>query len=85
MTTSDAARALGRQGVLARARRLSPADRRRIAAAGGRARARSQRAERRLAENFLYLRALDQLRPRPAVKRLNAFRGPLPGLYPAKP
>jgi hypothetical protein len=53
---------------------------------GGRARSQSLLAARRIAENFRYVRALGELRPRLGnVKRLRTFRGRLPGLYPAEP
>lgn len=77
------AKALGRLGGNARARRLTPADRQRIAALGGAARGRSLEVARRIADNFVYLRAMQALggrRPRPA--RVCTCKGPLPGLYP---
>ncbi len=82
MNASEMARILGRRGGRARGRRLSPAARKRIASLGGRARARSLLAERRLAENFRYAAVLGELggQPRP-VERLSAFAGPLPGIY----
>jgi len=83
--THEMARALGRRGGRSRARRLSAGERRRIASSGGRARSRSLRAARRVAENFRYAAAILELRGGPPeVVRMKTFRGPLPGLYPAK-
>jgi hypothetical protein len=84
MNASDMARALGRMGGNARAARLAPAEKRRIAALGGRARALSLHAARRIAENFRYLEAVDALRPRPRVIRLLTFDGPLPTIHGSK-
>jgi len=81
MNTSDMARALGSKGGKARARRLAPAEKSRIAALGGRARALSFHATRRVAENFRYAEVMDALRPRPKVIRLSNFAGPLPGIH----
>lgn len=77
------AQALGRRGGQARARRLSPADRRRVAALGGEARSRSLEIARRIADNFNYLRATQDLsRRQPRLARVKTCQGPLPGLYP---
>ena len=84
MKKSDMAKALGRLGGQARAARLSPADRARIASLGGHARRESLQAARRIEANFRYVAALDELRPAPTVKRAGTGRGPLPGLHPAK-
>lgn len=81
MDTSDMARALGRKGGKARAARLAPSEKRRIAALGGRARALSLHASRRVAENFRYVEVLHALQPRPPVVRVRDFTGPLPGIY----
>jgi hypothetical protein len=81
MNTSDMARALGSKGGKARAKRLAPAEKRRIAALGGRARALSIHATRRVAENFRYAEVVDALQPRPKVIRLRDFAGPLPGIH----
>jgi hypothetical protein len=78
------ARALGRKGGRARAARLAPDEKRRIAALGGRSRALSLQAVRRIAENFQYVDALDALQPRPKVLRLHAFDGPLPRIHGAQ-
>ena len=76
------ARALGKKGGMARARRLSAGERKRIAAVGGRARARSLRAARRIAENFRYANAAQGLSGKSnKVTRLKAFEGRLPGIY----
>jgi hypothetical protein len=83
MSISQVARALGRRGGQARAARLSPEERRRIAALGGHARRRSLELGRRVAENFRYVEAVTALRGgRGAVARMKTCAGPLPGLYP---
>jgi hypothetical protein len=84
MDISTMARALGSKGGKARAQRLAPAERQRIATLGGRARALSIHAVRRVAENFRYVEAMDALRPRPAVIRMRDFTGPLPGIHAAQ-
>jgi hypothetical protein len=81
VNTSDMARALGRKGGKARARRLPPEERRRIAALGGRARAISIHAARRIAENFRFVEVMNATRPRPKVIRLREFAGPLPCIH----
>lgn len=81
MNASEMARALGKKGGKARAARLAPAEKRRIAALGGRSRALSLHATRRVAENFSYVEAIDALRPRSRAMRLHAFDGPLPGIH----
>lgn len=81
MNISEMARALGKKGGETRAARLAPSEKRRIAALGGRARALSLHASRRVAENFRYVEAMDALQPRPTVVRLRDFTGPLPGIY----
>jgi hypothetical protein len=81
MNASEIARALGRRGGRARAKRLSAADRKRIASLGGKARIRSLQAARRIADNLRYATLLDDLRGRPTVTRLTDFAGPLPGIY----
>jgi hypothetical protein len=81
MTPSELAQALGRRGGRARAARLSAARKRQIAALGGRARRDSLTAGRRIAENFRYARAIDDLRGgRPRPERLREFTGRLPDL-----
>ena len=62
MDTHRAAQALGRLGGLARARKLGPAERRRIASLGGLTRSLSRHAVRRIEENFRALAAIDDLR-----------------------
>ena len=81
MNPSDMARALGRKGGKARAARLAPAEKRRIAALGGRARAHSLHAAQRIAENFRYAEVMDALQSRPKVIRLRNFEGPLPRIH----
>lgn len=83
--TRAIAKALGRRGGLARARRLSVEERRRIAALGGVARRASFEIARRIADNFSYLTAVQELGgPRPIPARVSTCKGPLPGLYPGR-
>ena len=84
MNASEMAKALGRRGGRARGTRLSVADKKRIASLGGKARLQSLQAARRIADNFRYAAVLGELRGQPTtVRRLSAFAGPLPGIYPA--
>jgi hypothetical protein len=62
MELRSIARALGRRGGLARARKLSASRRREIASQGGRSKALSREASRRIRENFEYLKRMDALR-----------------------
>ena len=62
MDTHRYAQSLGRLGGLARARRLGPDERRRIASQGGLARSLSRHAARRIEDNFRYLAAASALR-----------------------
>jgi hypothetical protein len=62
MSIGSIARALGRRGGLARARKLSPERRMEIASQGGRSKALSRHASRRIRENFEYLKRVDALR-----------------------
>ena len=79
------AQALGRRGGQARARRLSAEARQQIAALGGQARRRSLEVARRIADNFAYLQATEELRgPQPRPVRVSTCKGPLPGLYPKR-
>ena len=85
MNASEMARALGRKGGRVRAKRLSVADKKRIASLGGKARLQSLQAARRIVDNFRYAAVLDDLRGQPTtVRRLSAFAGALPGIYPAR-
>lgn len=82
MTARDMARALGRRGGRARAKRLSGDVKRQIASSGGKARAASLQAARRVLENLRYAAAVSELQGRSiTVTRVNAFEGPLPGIY----
>lgn len=84
MNASEMARLLGRKGGLARGRRLSAAERTRIASLGAKARLQSLQAARRIADNFRYAAVIGDLRGQPrTVRRVRAFAGPLPGIYPA--
>jgi hypothetical protein len=62
MGITSIARALGRRGGLARARKLSAQRRREIASLGGRSKALARHASRRIRENFEYLKRVNALR-----------------------
>ncbi len=62
MKIRQLAQALGRLGGLARARNLPASLRKRIASQGGRAKALSRVAARRIRDNFAYLEAVEGLR-----------------------
>lgn len=85
MNTSKAAAALGRRGGIARARRLSADERRRIASLGGLARRRSLEAAQRIEQTLEYAAAVVTLRGhvRP-VARVHRVTDRLPGLYPER-
>jgi hypothetical protein len=79
------ARMLGRRGGQVRASRLSAQERRRIASEGGRARSASLQAARRIVANLRYAALVLELQDRSTrVRRLRAFAGPLPGIYPGQ-
>lgn len=61
MELKTIARALGRRGGLARARKLSPERRQEIASQGGRSKALTRNAARRIRENFEYLERVNAL------------------------
>lgn len=85
MNTRQMAKALGRRGGRMRALRLSARERRRIASVGGKARAASLQASQRIAANLRYAALLEDLRGRATdVKRIWAFPGPLPGIFPGR-
>jgi hypothetical protein len=84
MDTRKMAQALGRRGGRARARNLTPEQRRQIAALGGAARRRSLELAQRHQDNFIYAAIVLELQPPPRVERMRTFDGPLPGLYPDK-
>jgi hypothetical protein len=61
---------------------LSAAEKKRIASLGGKARLRSLRAARRIADNLRYAAVLFELRGQEtSVQRQSVFAGPLPGIY----
>ncbi len=62
MDMTQIAKQLGRRGGLVRAKNLPSARRKAIASLGGRARALSHHAVRRVEENFRYLEAIEALR-----------------------
>jgi hypothetical protein len=85
MNASEMARVLGRRGGQARGTRLSAAEKKRIASLGGMARFQSIQATRRIVDNLRYATVVSDLRRQPTnVRRLRAFAGPLPGIYPAR-
>jgi hypothetical protein len=46
---------------------------------------RSRKAERQVVENFRYVAAILELQGGlPPVRRMKTFKGPLPGIYPAR-
>ncbi|CAN5532595.1 hypothetical protein BH23ACI1_BH23ACI1_23010 [soil metagenome] len=80
-----AAAALGRQGGLARARRLSADERRRVASLGGQARRRSIEVAARIERNLQYAAAVRDLAGGTAtVARVTRLRTRLPGIYPGR-
>jgi hypothetical protein len=85
METRDMARAMGSRGGRARAIRLSPEERQRIASLGGIARHRSLQVAQRIADNFRYVAdILDLQGSSLKVVRMKAFTGRLPGIYPGR-
>jgi len=86
LTPTEFARALGRRGGLARASRLSTAQKQAIAAMGAQARLRSLRATNNVIANFRAADAVCRLQGGPVrVARLRRFSGRLPGIYPTRP
>jgi len=82
MKAKELAKALGRLGGRARARRLSFERKKQIASLGGQARAQAHQVARRIAENFRYVNVARELAGRPRkVMRLKTFTGRLPGTY----
>ena len=82
MKTQEIAKVLGRRGGQARARRLSVADKKRIASLGGQARAESFLLKRRIARNFHYAAVLRELAGRSyQVRRVKNTRERLPGIH----
>ena len=85
MDPSAMARALGRRGGMARAKKLSAAARRDIAARGAQARLESLRIARRIADNYAYLEAATELAPPIRVRRTSSSSGPLPNIAASHP
>lgn len=82
MKTQDIAKVLGQRGGRARAKRLSAADKKRIASLGGQARAESFLLKHRIARNFHYVTALRELAGRSyKIKRVKNTRERLPEIY----
>ena len=81
MNAHEMARLLGRRGGRVRARRLSPEERRRIAALGGAARRRSFEAARRVLTILRYAATVIELQGgRPKIVPMKTFKGPLPDI-----
>ena len=82
MNVREIAKVLGGRGGRKRALVLSAVERRRIASLGGKARATSLQAAKRIAANLEYAALVQELRGKSTdVTRLRAFEGPLPGIY----
>ncbi len=82
MNRTQMAKALGRLGGRARARRISAGQRKKISSLGGKARAESLQAARRIVANFRYVNTIRKLRGESdKVVRLKTFGGRLPGIY----
>lgn len=81
MNARQIAKALGRKGGLARAKKLSAEQRRKIASKGGMVKALSAKANDRIESNFRFAESLKILRPPPKVKSVSQIKGPLPTLY----
>ncbi len=62
MNRTAIARALGRLGGRARAKKLSSEQKKKIASMGGRVKAMARHAEQRVEDNFRYLQAVEALR-----------------------
>jgi hypothetical protein len=76
---------VGRRGGHARGKRVTAADRSRVAALAGRARQRAPDAARRIIDTLEYAAAVRELRTRTReVKRMKTIKGRLPGVYPDK-
>lgn len=81
MNARQIAKALGRRGGLARARRLSAERRQEIAALGGMVKALSAKAAQRIEKNFKYLEVVKQFQQAPKPKSVSRVSHPLPGIY----
>lgn len=81
MNTRLFAQALGRRGGLARAKRLSAEERRKIASLGGRTKDLSAKAGRRIETNFQYLKVVKELRKTPKPKSSSRIDHPLPRIH----
>lgn len=81
MNTRQIAKALGRKGGLARAKKLSAEQRRKIAALGGEVKALSNKANDRIESNFRFARTMKLLRKTPAVISVSRINNPLPEIY----
>lgn len=81
MNISQIAKTLGRKGGLARAKKLSAEQRKKIAARGGYVKSISAKAERRILDNLLWLDTLRELRKAPPVKSVSRISYKLPGIY----
>lgn len=84
MSLSKMATALGRQGGIRRAQRLSRRRRVEIARMGARARAESRRLAEVIRNNFDYVRVIEGFGPPRPVLSEAAPRRALPGIYAAQ-
>ena len=81
MNTRQYAQALGRRGGLARAKRLSAEQRKKIASMGGQSKALSAKAVQRIEINFIYLKAVKELSKTPRPESVSCVEHSLPGTY----
>jgi hypothetical protein len=80
-SVSSIAKALGKRGGQARAKRLSAERKKAIAAQGGRSRAESLQLKRCIEENFKYVAAIQELQGGPVkVKHVKTWKHRLPSL-----
>lgn len=81
-SVTSIAKALGKRGGLARAKRLSADRKKTIASQGGKSRAQSLLAAKRLRANFEFLATVKILAGKStAIKSVSNYKGPLPGHY----
>lgn len=81
MNISQIAKALGRKGGLARAKKLSAEQRKKIASLGGQVKSLSAKANDRIESNFRFARTMKLLRKVPKIKSVSRVNHPLPGIY----
>lgn len=81
MNITALAKQLGRKGGVARSKKLSPEEKKRIASYAAQTRWLSEKAFGRLLGNLRYLRAVEILRKIPRVKSVSRVTTPLPRFY----